>query len=707
MWPPLPPTASLRRPATTLPWPLEEPHCRLFSRARHALWHGVRGYGLGPGDEVLVPAYNHGSEVEALHSTGVECVFYDLDARLEPFEERLNAALTKRTKALYLIHYLGLPQDSRRWRRWCDDHGILLFEDAAQAWLATSDGVPVGSLADLSIYCLYKTFGYPDGAALMSLTPPQPLHRGNIQALALAKRHAAWFTGRFGWSASLMSASDPDGYDPAADFALGDPDSIPSGATRWLLAHMAHEGAAEQRRARYRLLLEELGDRVPSPFDDLPEGASPFALPIQVEHKDRVLERVREGGVAGLNLWSAPHPLVAAAGPFNVDDRRTHTVGLPVHQELRPADLKRIVSAAAGTPRRRSSAELEFGSSLSAFKEEWTRLAEKSRNVFSTWEWADSWSKQFLGNRPVSLALLRAPDSSPLALFPLYLWTDRPFKVVRILGHGPGDQLGPVCDPGIAPKAALALGTVLARLPWGYDLFLGDYLSRSEEWGALLGAHTLRRFESPLLRFDGSWDAFVKQRSRNFREQLSRRERALRKKHEVRFRLADDVARLDDDLTTLFELYDARWREGERAFSVQQVFHRDFAHRAHERGWLRLWFLELDGRPVAAWYGFRYAGVESFYQGGRDPKHADSSVGFILLAHTIKETLNDGIKEYRLLRGGESYKYRFATEDPGLESVALGSSWVARSSLVLSTRLGSWGPARKVVGRRLSRITHA
>ena len=171
VWPPLPPTIYFHRNSNERPFPLDDDRCRLFARARHALWLGVQALGLAPGDEVLVPAYHHGSEVEALIQAGLGCRFYDVTSGLEPDPAELEALISPSTRALYLIHYLGVPQDLTRWRQWCDDRGLLLFEDAAQAWLASRDGKPAGSVGDLSIFCLYKTFGFPDGAALISSTP--------------------------------------------------------------------------------------------------------------------------------------------------------------------------------------------------------------------------------------------------------------------------------------------------------------------------------------------------------------------------------------------------------------------------------------------------------------------------------------------------------------------------------------------------------
>ena len=133
----------------------------------------------GKGDEVLVPAYHHGSEIEALVRAGVKCRFYEASETLEPVTRELEAALTPRTRALLIVHYIGFPQDSDRWRRWCDEHGLLLLEDAAQAWLASASGRPVGSFGDLSVFCLYKTFGFPDGSALVTAASTPEIESGS------------------------------------------------------------------------------------------------------------------------------------------------------------------------------------------------------------------------------------------------------------------------------------------------------------------------------------------------------------------------------------------------------------------------------------------------------------------------------------------------------------------------------------------------
>jgi CelD/BcsL family acetyltransferase involved in cellulose biosynthesis len=134
-------------------------------------------------------------------------------------------------------------------------------------------------------------------------------------------------------------------------------------------------------------------------------------------------------------------------------------------------------------------------------------------------------------------------------------------------------------------------------------------------------------------------------------------------------RLAD-AATLEGDLETLFALHRARWGSKRSDFG-DTPFHRELAREALERGWLRLWLLELDGRPVAAWHGFRVESVASYYQAGRDPALERLSVGFVLLAHSIRSAIAEGASEYRFGRGDEPFKSRFTSVDPGLETVAL------------------------------------
>jgi CelD/BcsL family acetyltransferase involved in cellulose biosynthesis len=310
---------------------------------------------------------------------------------------------------------------------------------------------------------------------------------------------------------------------------------------------------------------------------------------------------------------------------------------------------------------------------LADARADWDRLAERSGNVFATWEWMSTWWELRGEDCELAACTCRRPSGELAAIVPMCVEATGVQRELRFIGHGASDRLGPICDPADRNGVATAMLDWLDRSADRFDIFIGDDTPADEKWGELLNAKTVKRTSSPVLRARGAdWDAFLRSRSRNFRDQVRRRDRRLRREHDLRFRLSDGP-RLGDDLETLFRLHRERWSErGPTSFGTGDVeLHRRFAPRALQRGWLRLWIAELDGRPAAAWYGFRYGGAEWYYQAGRDPRLDALSVGFVLLAHTVREALADGVDEYRLLRGGEPYKARFATDDPGLETIAL------------------------------------
>lgn len=321
---------------------------------------------------------------------------------------------------------------------------------------------------------------------------------------------------------------------------------------------------------------------------------------------------------------------------------------------------------------------MERARSFDELRSEWSALAESRSSIFATWEWSDVWWRHFGGGQKLLLHACRSADGRLVSVLPLYLWRARRPRVIRFLGHGPGDELGPVHALGAEDVAARGLRVVLDMLRW--DVFFGEQLPVEERWSALLGASTWRWEASPILRIPrGGWDEYLASRSSNFRQQLARRRRALEGTGAVGFRLADETS-LDRDLDTLFALHRVRWGSRQTDFADTR-FHRELAHTALERGWLRLWLLELDGRPVAAWHGFQVGEVTSYYQAGRDPAYERFSVGFVLLAHTLRAAIEEGATEYRFGRGAEGFKYRFTREDPGLETVALPRGPVGRAAL--------------------------
>lgn len=305
---------------------------------------------------------------------------------------------------------------------------------------------------------------------------------------------------------------------------------------------------------------------------------------------------------------------------------------------------------------------------LDDLRAERTELAEATRNVFATPEFHETWWRLH-GNGKLQLHAVFEAERL-VGLLPFYAWKP---GVLRALGHGAGDELGPIARPG--HEAAVAAATRrLAR-----TLLLAEHVPAGR-----LGGSVLRSEQSPVIdvaSFD-DWDAFLGSRSSNFRQQVRSRTRRLAREHDVRFREADAVS-LDADLDTLFRLHRLRWPEGSE-FADRERFHRSFARVGLERGWTSLMVLEVDGAQAAAWYGFRFADVDAYYQSGRDPAFDRESVGLVLLAHTIERAFADGRTQYRFLRGDEPYKFRFTDDDARVETVALGPAALAVRALLVS-----------------------
>ena len=329
--PPLPPSAWLRRPLAVAPFPLAEPSCTWHAHGAQALVQGVRRLALGAGDEWLVPACRAGTD---LARAGLRCRVYE---GFEPDEDELQALLSPSVRGLVLTHHLGFPQDAQRWRGWCDRHGLLLLEDAAQAWLAERAGYPVGAFGDLAVFCLYLTLGVPDGALLLARgTRPEPTVARGWAVGAVAHRHAEWIASRGMPGHELL---------PNARAAFTS-DEASSRLTPLLVARLGDTAVAAERRARYGYLLGELGDEVVQPFSRLDAGASPFAFPIRIGKDQRLRDRLAREGIEALDV--RPSSTGASAA-----------LGLPVHQELRPTDLERIVAAVRGPRRGRPELSIE------------------------------------------------------------------------------------------------------------------------------------------------------------------------------------------------------------------------------------------------------------------------------------------------------------------------------------------------------------
>ncbi len=339
---------------------------------------------------------------------------------------------------------------------------------------------------------------------------------------------------------------------------------------------------------------------------------------------------------------------------------------------------------------------------LGQLREPWEELSRLNCNPFLSWEWASTWWQHFGREREQKILGCHDADGRLVGIAPLYFDSKRPLRVLRFIGHFPADQLEPLCAPEHLGAVLAAVRRQLADESC-WDLLLTERLPGVAEPESALGTKPMRCEVTPELALESSdWDQFLAGKSSNFRGQIRNRQRRLERDHALSFRLADDPARLEADMDSLFRLHELRYGSAEKglgAFSDELArFHRDFARLALENGWLRLWLAELDGTPAAAWYGFRLGGADWFYQSGRDPSFDRQSVGFVLMAHTLRDAVESGMGTYKLLLGAEEYKKRFSNCEPEVETFAV--TRTVRGKLALRAVLAQQSLSAKVRQRR-------
>jgi len=123
-----------------------------------ALHIGNLSLGIGPGDEVIVPAFTFAASANSIALTGAKPVFCDVEEdyfTIDP--NKIEKLITPKTKAIMAVHLYGQMCDMKSLKAIADKHGLFLIEDAAQAHGASIDGVPAGSWGDFAAFSFYPT----------------------------------------------------------------------------------------------------------------------------------------------------------------------------------------------------------------------------------------------------------------------------------------------------------------------------------------------------------------------------------------------------------------------------------------------------------------------------------------------------------------------------------------------------------------------
>jgi perosamine synthetase len=168
------------------------PHAVSTSSCTAAL-HLVYFYlGLGAGDEVIVPAQTHAATAHAVELTGARPVFVDAERRTGNIDiAQIEAALTPRTRALSLVHYLGLPVDMDRINAIARKHDLFVVEDCALSLGSRYRGIHTGLLGDAGCFSFYpvKHITTAEGGMITTKRPEIAATIARQKAFGVDRQH--------------------------------------------------------------------------------------------------------------------------------------------------------------------------------------------------------------------------------------------------------------------------------------------------------------------------------------------------------------------------------------------------------------------------------------------------------------------------------------------------------------------------------------
>ena len=299
--------------------------------------------------------------------------------------------------------------------------------------------------------------------------------------------------------------------------------------------------------------------------------------------------------------------------------------------------------------------------------------------------WLHSWWNHY---RPVGdLYVLQVTDSHGqiVGLAPWFVARSlRQGRVLRPLGCGEvcSDYLGILATADHEPQVAAALARWLTEAASGkhdaadrWDLLdlvsvdNGDSLiARFVRELAEAGNHVHRLPAANCWRVNlpDSWDAYLAQLSKPHRKVVRRTDRQWFESGKARLQYVRTQEQLHRVMDVLIDLHQRRQtglgKPGCFASSAFSGFLREAAERMLSEQTLRLYWLELDGQPIAAEYQMIGGDTTYAYLAGIDPDRLDVSPGHMLQVANLKDVIGEGQRAFDFLRGDEAYKLRWGVE---------------------------------------------
>ncbi len=299
-----------------------------------ALVIALRALGIGPGDEVIVPAYTFFASAGAVMTVGARPVIVDVDPETYVLTNRetISRAITSRTKAIVPVHLYGYPAHMDEIRTVAENFHLKIIEDNAQAFGAEFMGQKTASLGDIGCLSFFPTKNlgaYGDGGMVVT---NDDLVAEKMRMLRTHGWRKKYFPEMLGYNSRL--------------------DEIQAAVLRVKLRHLDEWNDQRRQLAKmYRQALSSI--KIGLPVEDKRSKHVYHLFVIRVEKRDDVQAKLKEAGIACEVYYPQPPHLTTPCrklgyqeGDFPIAERLSkETLAIPFYPEMSGVQFEQVVTA--------------------------------------------------------------------------------------------------------------------------------------------------------------------------------------------------------------------------------------------------------------------------------------------------------------------------------------------------------------------------
>ena len=295
---------------------------------------GLLAAGVGPGDEIIVPSFTFAATGNSVALTGATPVFADIEPdyfSLSP--DSIVAAITEKTKGIMPVHLYGHPFLVDQIEQIAKDHGLSIYEDAAQAHGASWSGRSVGTIGDFAMFSLYPTKNMTSGEGGMVTCSDETIAR-NVRVLRNQGMEKQYENEVIGFNARMTDLHA----------AIG----------RVQLTKVDAWTKARQQNA-YKLNegLEGIsGVVIPKVAPEAVHVYHQYTIRVDASERDRIKDALLNQFNIGTGVYyPIPNHRLKSLAKFapnlelpETEKAAREVLSLPVHPSLRPRDIDRIIA---------------------------------------------------------------------------------------------------------------------------------------------------------------------------------------------------------------------------------------------------------------------------------------------------------------------------------------------------------------------------